>query len=51
MTVQPFLITQYNEPAYPVVKRFTPEWIESLNEKEKAYFTRRRALMREYLPF
>lgn len=34
-TVLPLLITQYNEPEYPVVKRFTQEWIETLDEKEK----------------
>nr|WP_298681007.1 CapA family protein [uncultured Treponema sp.] len=37
-SVLPLLITQYNEPEYPVVKRFTQEWIETLGEKEKKYF-------------
>ena len=49
-TVLPLLITQYNEPEYPVVKRFTQEWIETLDEKEKKYFTKRFELMKEYLP-
>ena len=49
-SVSPLLITQYNEPAYPVVKRFTQEWINTLNEKEKNYFKKRLALMEEYLP-
>ena len=49
-SVSPLLITQYNEPAYPVVKRFTQEWIDTLNEKEKNYFKKRLALMEEYLP-
>ena len=49
-TVLPVLITQYNEP-YPVVKRFTQEWMDTLNEKEKNYFTSRFALMKAYLPF
>ena len=46
----PLLITQYNEPAYPVVKRFTQDWIDTLNEKEKKYFTKRFELMQAYLP-
>lgn len=50
-SVLPLPITQYNEPEYPVVKRFTQEWINTLNEKEKKYFERRLALMKEYLPF
>ena len=49
-SVFPMLITQYNEPAYPVVKRFTQEWIDTLNEKEKKYFTKRLELMQDYLP-
>lgn len=49
-TVLPLLIIQYNEPEYPVVKRFTQEWIETLDEKEKKYFTKRFELMKEYLP-
>lgn len=49
-SVSPLLITQYNEPAYPVVKRFTQEWIDTLNEKEKKYFTKRLELMQGYLP-
>ena len=49
-SVLPLLITQYNEPEYPVVKRFTQEWIETLDEKEKKYFTKRFELMKEYLP-
>ena len=48
--VSPLLITQYNEPAYPVVKRFTQEWIETLNQKEKKYFKKRFELMQDYLP-
>jgi hypothetical protein len=49
-SILPLLITQYNEPAYPVVKRFTQEWINTLNEKEKKYFTKRFELMQGYLP-
>jgi len=49
-SVLPLLITQYNEPAYPVVKRFTQVWIDTLNEKEKKYFKKRFELMQEYLP-
>ncbi|WP_253675139.1 CapA family protein [Treponema sp. OMZ 305] len=49
-SVTPLLITQYNEPEYPVVKRFTQEWIDTLNEKDKKYFTKRFELMKEYLP-
>ena len=49
-SVSPLLITQYNEPTYPVVKRFTQEWIDTLNEKEKKYFTKRLELMQGYLP-
>ena len=49
-SVLPLLITQYNEPEYPVVKRFTQEWIDTLSEKEKKYFTKRFELMKEYLP-
>ena len=49
-SVSPLLITQYNEPAYPVVKRFTQEWIDTLNEKEKKYFAKRLELMQGYLP-
>ena len=49
-SVSPLLITQYNEPAYPVVKRFTQEWSDTLNEKEKQYFTKRLELMQDYLP-
>ena len=49
-SVSPLLITQYNEPEYPVVKRFTQEWIDTLNEKDKKYFTKRFELMRAYLP-
>ena len=49
-SVLPLLITQYNEPEYPVVKRFTQEWIDTLDEKEKQYFTKRFELMKEYLP-
>jgi len=48
--VSPLLITQYNEPAYPVVKRFTQEWIETLTQKEKKYFKKRFELMQDYLP-
>ena len=48
--ITPILITQYNEPRYPVVKRFTQEWVYTLNEKEKKYFQRRFELMKEYLP-
>ena len=49
-SVLPMLITQYNEPEYPVVKRFTQDWIETLGEKEKKYFKKRFELMQEYLP-
>ena len=49
-SMSPLLITQYNEPAYPVVKRFTQEWIDTLNEKEKKYFAKRLELMQGYLP-
>ena len=49
-SVLPLLITQYNEPEYPVVKRFTQDWIETLGEKEKKYFKKRFELMQEYLP-
>ena len=49
-SVLPLLITQYNEPEYPVVKRFTQDWIETLGEKEKKYFKKRFELMNEYLP-
>ena len=49
-SVLPLLITQYNEPEYPVVKRFTQEWIETLGEKEKKYFKKRFELMQAYLP-
>ena len=49
-SVHPILITQYNEAEYPVVKRFTHEWMETLNEKDKKYFNRRFELMKEYLP-
>ena len=49
-SVSPLLITQYNEPAYPVVKRFTQEWIETLNQTEKKYFKKRFELMQDYLP-
>ncbi len=49
-SVLPMLITQYNEPEYPVVKRFTQDWIETLGEKEKKYFKKRFELMNEYLP-
>jgi len=49
-SVLPILITQYNEPEYPVVKRFTQEWIDTLGEKEKKYFRKRFELMQEYLP-
>ena len=49
-SVLPMLITQYNEPEYPVVKRFTQDWIETLSEKEKKYFKKRFELMNEYLP-
>ena len=50
-SVSPILITQYNEPAYPVVKRFTQDWMDTLNEKEKKYFKSRFDLMKAYLPF
>lgn len=49
-SVLPLLITQYNEPEYPVVKHFTQEWINALSEKEKKYFKNRFELMKEYLP-
>ena len=49
-SVVPLLITQYNEPEYPVVKSFKQEWIDTLNEKEKKYFKKRFELMQEYLP-
>ena len=49
-SVLPLLITQYNEPEYPVAKRFTQEWIETLGEKEKKYFKKRFELMQAYLP-
>ena len=49
-SVLPMLITQYNEPEYPVVKRFTQEWLDTLSEKEKNYFTKRLELMEAYLP-
>jgi len=49
-SVFPMLITQYNEPEYPVVKRFTQDWIETLGGKEKKYFKKRFELMNEYLP-
>ena len=49
-SVLPLLITQYNEPEYPVVKRFTQEWIETLGEKEEKYFKKRFELMQAYLP-
>ena len=49
-SVLPLLITQYNESAYPVVKRFTQEWLDTLSEKEKNYFTKRLELMEAYLP-
>ena len=49
-SVLPMLITQYNEPEYPVVKRFTQDWIETLGGKEKKYFKKRFELMNEYLP-
>ena len=49
-TVSPIMITQYNEPSYPVVKQFTPTWIQTLNEKEQRYFNRRFTLMKDYLP-
>ena len=48
-SISPILITQYNNPC-PVVRVFTPEWIESLEEKEKEYFKKRFNLMHEYLP-
>ena len=49
-SITPHLITQYNEPEYPVVKRFTQEWIDTLSEKEKKYFRQRFELMKAYLP-
>ncbi len=49
-SVNPVLITQYNELPNPVVKRFTNEWIQTLNKKEKKYFLQRLALMKAYLP-
>lgn len=47
----PILITQYNQATYPVVKQFTPAWLQTLNEKEQQYFNRRFTLMKAYLPF
>ena len=46
----PVLITNYNEKDAPVIKRFTKEWIETLPEKERAYYLKRLELMRAYLP-
>ena len=46
----PVLITNYNEKDAPVIKRFTQEWIETLPEKERAYYLKRLELMRAYLP-
>nr|WP_245608869.1 hypothetical protein [Treponema putidum] len=50
MDAAPILITNYNEKDAPVIKRFTQEWVESLPEKEKAYYLKRLELMRAYLP-
>lgn len=50
-SILPIPITQYNETKHPVVKRFTQDWIQSLNKKERMYFTRRFELMKDYLPF
>ena len=47
---KPILITNYNEKDAPVIKRFTQEWIETLPEKERAYYLKRLELMRAYLP-
>nr|WP_303935011.1 CapA family protein [Treponema denticola] len=46
----PVLITNYNEKDAPVIKRFTQEWVETLPEKERAYYLKRLELMRAYLP-
>ena len=46
----PILITNYNEKDAPVIKRFTQEWVETLSEKERAYYLKRLELMRAYLP-
>ncbi|MGP1455309.1 MAG: CapA family protein [Treponema sp.] len=51
MSVTPLLITQYNALPNPVVKRFTPEWIQTLTTKEQTYFNQRFTLMHDYLPF
>ena len=50
MEAAPILITNYNEKDAPVIKRFTQEWIETLPEKERAYYLKRLELMRAYLP-
>ena len=50
MEAAPVLITNYNEKDAPVIKRFTQEWIETLPEKERAYYLKRLELMRAYLP-
>ena len=47
---KPILITNYNEKDAPVIKRFTQEWVETLSEKERAYYLKRLELMRAYLP-
>ena len=47
---KPILITNYNEKDAPVIKRFTQEWVETLPEKERAYYLKRLELMRAYLP-
>ena len=51
MSVKPLLITQYNALPNPVVKQFTPEWIQTLSTKEQIYFNQRFTLMHDYLPF
>lgn len=51
MSVTPLLITQYNALPNPVVKQFTPEWIQTLTTKEQTYFNQRFTLMHDYLPF
>ena len=50
MEAAPILITNYNEKDAPVIKRFTQEWVETLPEKERAYYLKRLELMRAYLP-
>lgn len=50
MEAAPILITNYNEKDAPVIKRFTQEWVETLSEKERAYYLKRLELMRDYLP-